>query len=292
MSDSFVMYRSFHEALKELTREQYGNVMYAINEYALDGVITDELTSIEKAVFLMAKPQLDANRQRRENGSQGGRPKKETEKPMVIENENQTKPAVIENGETEKPNVNVNVNDNVNVNENVNTHTVRESDLFGLGKIQKQCFDLIQEHNKSAPKERKIPCSDIFISFVQKESRELFDTIGTEEPPDKVIATLRNFIKVAKSDTWQKTFTWRSFCKNYQNYTPDYFTLAKYLNTEPETEDATQRPEYKFFLRMRTEAQFHVETFQNHIEDWKAEGRPEGVEYYRLQDEWEARKCS
>ena len=85
--ESFVMYRSFHEALKELTREQYGNVMYAINEYALNGIEPEELTGIEKAIFLMAKPQLDANRKRRENGAQGGRPRKETEKPMVIENE-------------------------------------------------------------------------------------------------------------------------------------------------------------------------------------------------------------
>ena len=290
MSESFVMYRSFHEALKELTREQYGNVMYAINEYALDGKLTEDLSGIEKAVFLMAKPQLDANRQRRENGAQGGRPKKETQKPEVSEIENQTKPEVSENDETEKPNVNV----NVNANENVNTHTECACEPHGIGKIQKQCFEMIQEHNNNAPRERKIPCSNNLISFMQKEMRELLGAVGPADIGDQenIIATLRNFIKVAQSDTWQKTFSWRSFCKNYQNYTPAFFTLSKYLNTEPETEDATQKPEYKFYMRMRTEARFHVETFQEHIAEWKAEGRPEGAEYFRLQDEWEAKKCS
>ena len=142
--ESFVMYRSFHEALKELTREQYGNVMYAINEYALDGVITEELTGIEKAVFLMAKPQLDANRQRRENGAQGGRPRKETEKPMVNEIKNQTKPEVLENNEIEKPNVNVNANEN----ENDNSHTACACEPFYFGKLQKDCWELVQEHSR------------------------------------------------------------------------------------------------------------------------------------------------
>lgn len=290
MADSFVVYRSFHEALKELSREQYGNVMFAINEYALNGELPEDLTSIEKAIFLMAKPQLDANKQRRENGSMGGRPKKETEKPMVSETENQEKPMVIENAETEKPNVNV----NENVNENVNAHTEGAcvSDSFkNFGKTQKDCWELIQNHNKTAPTERKIPCSSSFMSFIQKEMREILDATGRSVEPEKITQALQNFIKVAKSDTWQKTFTWRSFCKNYQNFMPEYFTLSKYLNSEPETDDATQKPEYKFYMRMKDNTRFSIDLFQRHIEDWKTEGRPEGADYFKLQNEWEAQEC-
>ena len=119
MSESFIMYKSFHEALKELSREQYGNVMYAINEYALNGE-ESELTGIEKAVFMLIKPQIDANARRRENGRNGGRPQKE--KPMVSENTQKEKPMVSENAQEEKPNVNVNVNVNANANENVNAN--------------------------------------------------------------------------------------------------------------------------------------------------------------------------
>lgn len=290
MTESFVIYRSFHEALKELSREQYGNVMYAINEYALNGELPEDLTGIEKAIFLMAKPQLDANRQRRENGSMGGRPKKETEKPMVIENKNLEKPMVIENAETEKPNVNV----NANVNENVNAHTEDAcvyGTLSGFGKTQVDCYELIQKHNKTAPKERKIPCSNSRFSFIQKEMRELLEKTGTDIDPQTITDALANFIKVAKSDTWQKTFTWRSFCNNFENFKPEYFTLSKYLNSEPQTEDATQKPEYKFYMRMKDNPRFSIDLFQSHIEDWKKDGRPEGADYFRLQNEWEAQEC-
>lgn len=123
MSDSFVMYRSFHEALKELSREQYGNVMFALNEYALDGTET-ELTGVEKAVFMLMKPQIDANMKRRENGQRGaeygrkgGRPKEEN--PIGDIKSAKQKPLECE---TETPNVNANVNVNENVNANGNAN--------------------------------------------------------------------------------------------------------------------------------------------------------------------------
>ena len=138
MSDSFVMYRSFHESLKELSREQYGNVMFAINEYALNGTET-ELSGVERAVFMLMKPQIDANNRRRDNGKSGGRPKQQaarendnnrlSQKPMVIENAQEAKPMVSENGENEKPRPNLditepkpNVNANANENDNVNAN--------------------------------------------------------------------------------------------------------------------------------------------------------------------------
>lgn len=294
--ESFVMYRSFHEALKELTREQYGNVMYAINEYALDGVITEELTGIEKAVFLMAKPQLDANRQRRENGTQGGRPRKETEKPMVNEIENQTKPEVTKNNETEKPNVNVNANEN----ENVNTHNacvpayIPEPNTKINKELTNQIFLRLQEHNREAPKDRRVPISNNLFNFSCKEMRDFIARTGALEAgsPENILEALENFLKVCRSDTWQKTHSWTSFCKHYTDYTPQFFTLERYLNAEPETDDASKKPENVFFFANKDNPNFHVETFQEHIDDWKAEGRPSGMAYMKLQEKWEAEKCS
>ncbi len=128
MAESFVIYRSFHEALKDLPPEQYGRVMFAINEYALNGT-EPELTGCEKAFFMLMRPQIDANTKRRENGMNGGRPLKQKptvsentqkQKPMVFENEPEQKPTVIENSGFEKPNVNANENENVNANDNAN----------------------------------------------------------------------------------------------------------------------------------------------------------------------------
>ena len=303
MTESFIFYQSFHEALKELPIEQYGKIMYAINEYALNGTMP-ELAGTEKAFFLLIKPQIDANNRRKEAGNKGGRPAKnekpmvyentENEKPMVIETEENKKPMVFENDENEKPNVNdnVNYNSNENVNENANLNTqsadARVRKVPDFAELQKKAFNLIQEHNSTAPKERKIPISADLWQFSCREMRELVE-IARKDKPETILDALVNFIKVAKAgDTWVKTFTWRSFCKNYVNYRPDYFTLSRYLDTAQETDDATKKPENAFFFKIKDNPNFHVATFEKHIADWKSEGCPEGSDYFTLQTKWEA----
>lgn len=291
MRESFVIHTEYIEDLPEESKAEF--LMHIYN-YGAKGM-EPELEGFAKTVWLKIKRRIDADIEQYEETktarSIAGRKHTGNQYTRKMEQNgtNGTQSQIVEQNGT-----NGTVFDFVNDfdNENVNTQACVREEPHGIGKIQKQCFDMVQEHNKDAPRERKIPCSNNFISFMQKEMRELLGAVGTEEPPEKVIAALQNYIKVAQSDTWQKTFSWRSFCKNYQNFTPDFFTLSKYLNTEPETEDATQKPEYKFFMKMRTNALFHVETFQAHIADWKAEGRPEGAAYMQLQKKWEDEKCS
>lgn len=112
MNDSFVFYKSFVDAIDTLGQEDQLMAYQVIAHYATSGEEPDPSIGIAYAIFLMAKPQLDANSSRRNNGLKGGRPKKETdgyedEKPMVIESENHRL-------SDEKPNVNVNANVNVN----------------------------------------------------------------------------------------------------------------------------------------------------------------------------------
>ena len=111
--ESFVMYRSFVDALEMLDYDEYGQAMRAINRYAIYGETPTDLPTRANIVFTMAKPQLDANLERRENGRKGGRPKKENHR--FLETETKPKPMVNQNATNEKPNVNVNVNENVNV---------------------------------------------------------------------------------------------------------------------------------------------------------------------------------
>lgn len=122
MTDSFVFYRSFHEALKDLPLEEYGAIMFAINEYALNGV-EPELSGAAKMAFTLIKPQIDANNYRKESGQKGaefgrrgGRPKKKTENPIGVIDGNPI--GVFE--ETPNVNLNENVNDNGNLNANGN----------------------------------------------------------------------------------------------------------------------------------------------------------------------------
>jgi hypothetical protein len=112
--NSFVFYLSFDEALRELPEKSRLRLYDAITDYALRGKET-EFTGIEKAVFSLIKPQLQANNQRYENGKKGGAPKgnqnakKTTEKQPVVnldmEEENNLKTTEKQANENENENV-------------------------------------------------------------------------------------------------------------------------------------------------------------------------------------------
>lgn len=211
---------------------------------------------------------------------------------MVNETENQEKPMVIENSENEKPNENA----NENLNENANTHTENTCVPSYIPDPNKKydkalaldLFNAILKHNTSTAKDRMVPITKDINTFSQKEMRELIGTIGPQQEGNNVRETLENFLKVCRSDTWMKSHTWSNFCKHYTDYTPEFFTLERYLNAEPQTDDASKKPENVFFFAHKDDPEFHVETFQAHIDDWKAEGRPDGAAYLELQNKWEA----
>ena len=70
---SFVFYKTWWEAIKNLPRDVQGDVLTAIVEYGLNGETTEQLKPITKALLELVKPQIDANNQRFINGSKGGR---------------------------------------------------------------------------------------------------------------------------------------------------------------------------------------------------------------------------
>ena len=118
--DSFIFYRSFYEAIKEIPDEEQLIAYRAITEYALNGTEIN-IQGISKAIFTLVKPQIDANTKRYENGKKGGRKPKENQKETKL-----------------KPNVNDNVNVNVNGNDNVNEYNndnVSDSCVDGLQEI-------------------------------------------------------------------------------------------------------------------------------------------------------------
>lgn len=107
--DSFIFYRSFYEAIKEVDTETQVALYDAICKKAL----YDEETTLEgtaKILYTLIKPQLDANNKRYSDGQKGGRPKKETSGFEEVKTTGYKK---------KKPNNNENVNENENENENV-----------------------------------------------------------------------------------------------------------------------------------------------------------------------------
>ena len=133
IQDSFVFYDSFRKAVKKKSDDKRLAFYEAIIDYALTGIEPDLDEELE-SLFIMAKPQLDANTKRKKNGKKGGRPSKKDnenlpnnlEETIVSEEENYKKTSGFENKnhrlKNKKPNVNV--NDNVNVNANVNVNVL------------------------------------------------------------------------------------------------------------------------------------------------------------------------
>lgn len=117
MKDSFIFYRSFYDSLKEIPDDEQIKVYKAISEYALNNNEL-ELTGVAKAIFLLIKPQIDANNRKYENGKKGGAPK--GNKNAQKNNQETTKKQPKNNLKTTEQQPNVNDNVNVNVNDNVN----------------------------------------------------------------------------------------------------------------------------------------------------------------------------
>lgn len=84
----FVFYHAWWSAIVNLPREIQGDVLAAIIEYGLFGVIAEPLKPVAKAMLEMVKPQIDANNEKYINGKKGaeygirgGRPRKPRENP-------------------------------------------------------------------------------------------------------------------------------------------------------------------------------------------------------------------
>lgn len=124
MRDSVVFYRSFYEAVKELPPEEFKKSVSAIMEYGLND-LEPETSGIERTIYLLSKPQIDANNKRYQNGTKGGRPITE-QKPNHNQTETKPKP---NNNQTEtkaepKEKVNVKDKDKVKDKESVCTRFV------------------------------------------------------------------------------------------------------------------------------------------------------------------------
>lgn len=204
MNDSFIFYKSYYDAISSLDREQQLNIYDAICRYSLYGEET-ELSKIEKAIFTLIKPTLEANFKRREDGKKGGRPKKNNEeKTTGFEKQ---KPVVMKMHENKKPNVNVNVN--VNANENVNADEEKKENT---GKPYSSSHSepnvetvvgLYHEICKSYPKiksiseaRRKAVCARL-RTYSLGEFRTVFSK-----------AEESDFLKGRNGRNWSATFDW------------------------------------------------------------------------------------
>lgn len=141
--DTFIFYRSFMESIDQAPEPDQLQLYRAISRYALDRTEPDNLIGMVKAVWLVIKPQLDANWNKYLNGRKGGAPQGSKNNPdgrrgkfnnapltnqeLTLTNQELTK---------NKPNV----NDNDNVNDNVNDNASSKDDMCVSPKRKNKKF--------------------------------------------------------------------------------------------------------------------------------------------------------
>ena len=146
--DSCVFYASWLDAIEAMPDNVRGEALMAILKYALRGEATEKQGAMTKVLMAMAKPVIDTNNKRYENGCKGGEYGKLGGRPKTAENPKETPKKPQENPkETPKGKLGVSVNDNVNDNDNDNvndsvcdkshkTHAHTHAEIFEKFKCQ------------------------------------------------------------------------------------------------------------------------------------------------------------
>ena len=303
---SFVFPETTKKQIDAMPAEMKLRFYVFVTDYGMYDKEPEDLTEIEKLIWIPMKDLIDSCKSARGGAPEGNHNAKKTTETTQNKENNLNNVDLIETTETTLSNDNGNGNEKVKENDNTQSQSEEEpaenacvpayiQDPYNQiqRKINKDLagtlLNMIVAHNSQTEKDRKVPVSNNVFNFCCKEMRELIPAIrpGSGEAAT-IINALENFLKVCRSDTWMKSHTWSNFCKHYTDYTPEFFTLERYLNAEPQTDDASKKPENAFFFAHKDDPEFHVETFQAHIDDWKAEGRPDGAAYLELQNKWEA----
>ena len=132
MRDTTVFYKSFVDAIETQSKEIQAEIYHLVFDYAFNGTEPnqEEYNSVSIAMFMLMRPQIDANNKKYENGKKGGRTKAEPNdnqtvtksKPKANQAETKTEPK----SEKEEPNDNDNDNVNDNDNDNVNANVLKD----------------------------------------------------------------------------------------------------------------------------------------------------------------------
>lgn len=199
--DSIIFYKSFYEAIKNLPRDIQGEIYTAIMEYGLYGNEIENLKPVARSVFVLIKPQLDANNQRYLNGLKGGRPRQDETEQEPNDNQAITK---------HKPNV----KDNDNVKEKEKVKDINNS----IEEIYKAYPTKCQVRKASSGKTAKN--KDQIKRLLEKghTKEELLSTIG------------RYVDDCVRNGTYMKNFS------TFLNNLPDYEEEEEAESTLPEND--------------------------------------------------------
>lgn len=198
MRNSFVFYRSFNDAMEELTESDQLVLYRAIVGYGLDGQEASFDSSYLRMAWKLIKPQLDANWRRYENGCKGGAPVGSRNNPSGRRG-NQPRT----NQEQTKNKRNDNDNDNVNVDNKESKPKKDELSLSVSHSTQKfvQFNEWLQTNCPHLLKMQQMTEKELDTLLSNYESEDIFNTLrnmenykDTAKKNRSVYRTLRNWL--------------------------------------------------------------------------------------------------
>ena len=169
--DSFIFYRSFFESINELESNDRIALFEAICAYALDG-IEPTMKGPAKAIFMLIRPQLDANTRKYVNGCKGGRPPKKPNR-----NQTETKRKRNDN-DNDIENENENENDNENDNAAGSASHSAESDFSFFGEHENVELTADQRQELTDKFERSGALIDEVSDWIHNAKKHVPDHYG------------------------------------------------------------------------------------------------------------------
>ena len=217
MRESFIFYKSFYDAIKDLPRDIQGEIYTAIMEYSLYGNETDNLKPVARSIFTLIKPQIDVNNKRFQNGIKGGRPKPNNNQTETKEepnnNQTETKP---------KPNVNDNVNDN--------------KENLPIGRTKKDAA-------LAATLSRKEDFKQSLIPFVEKYGKDMIRSFFDYWSEMNKSCTKMRFEQQPTWEVAKRLATWASRESGWSRTKADTGVIL--TDNSPEKYDSTQENKWK-----------------------------------------------
>ena len=215
--EAVLFYKSFDEAISMLSDEDQLKAYRAIMRYGLYGE-EPSVDGVAGAIFLLAKPQIDANNRRYENGKQGGRPKRTDDN----EKDNSNKAKDKQENTDKKPNENL-------------TKTNAEAKEKDKVKDKVKDKDKIKENTNNVPTRAEIELifENLWKAYPEKkgkgrvsyaDKRKLAD-IG-EDHIFRAIARYMNEIKQTGWKQYQNGSTF--FHSGYIDYLDENYEKSKH----------------------------------------------------------------
>ncbi len=224
MRDSFIFYRSFYEAIKQLPESNQLELYNAIIEYSLNETELS-VSTISNAFFTLVKPQIDANIRRYKNGCKGGATKgntnaKKQSKTTDKQPKNNLKTTYKQPKNNQKQ---PNVNDNDNVNE-----YIKENEK------EKKSFVANATENEDKLKKRTKEFYQTLIPFTNTYGKEMVREFYNYWSEPNRTKTKMRFELEKTWDTTRRLITWsnrnkvtqQGNAKGYENKPIETYTIT------------------------------------------------------------------